>query len=599
MFCKKCGASIPDDCEFCSACGSKVVLTEETTTEVCTEAPTEVVADTPVDSFTEAPIDAPVKAKKKGFFVKLACIVLAIAVVFTSVFFVFKDNMMGLVMSVMPAEKQMQYTYSRLAKNLSNDFSEDYALSLEKIDSSYSGEMTLDVEASKELLSSFFADEESIINKASLICSIDAEGTDRYGMDMGIKVKDTVLANFQFFIDMSEQKLVMAVPGIVDGAVELDLTENMSGDSAENFRIIQTLTSSENLKKLLPKKDLVKTILPKLVKAAFATIEDIDRERSEFKAGGVTQKAACLEFDITSEVLAKMAIGALEEVKENEDIKEYVEGLAALIDEHKDILEVEPLDTDNLYNDMIDGVNEIIDELKTVDDDDKELLTVKTWVNGKFDIIALDVEIPGVGTGFFGMATDGKKRGFELSVSDLSDTVFKLSGELELNKDKLEGEFDAFSDNNHVANIKVEDMDALKLRKGLINGTFSLTFGTEIEEEISGNLAVADPAIIFTIESEEKAATIKADFTSEGKSLVDVTLTETISDEGKVQIPTDTTDDVEEWAQGVNQQELLDRLEKIGITEDMLNSLFMGSYEDDYDSSYEDSFGMDEEFLYY
>lgn len=590
MFCKKCGASIPDDCEFCSACGSKAVLTEE--------APAEVSADLPAEAFSETPVETVVKTKKKGFFVKLACIVLAVAVVFTSAFFVFKDNMMGLVMSVMPAEKQMQYTYSRLAKNLSNDFSEDYAFALERIDSSYSGEMTLDVEASKELLSSFFADEESIINTASLIYSIDVEGTDRYGMDMGIKVKDTVLVNFQIFIDMSEQKMVMAVPGIIDGAVELDLTENMSSEDAENFRIIQTLTSSENLKKLLPKKELVKTILPKLVKAAFAEIENIEREKSEFEAGGVTQKANCLEFEITSEVLAKMAIGALEEVKENKDIKEYVEDLADLLDEHKDILDIEPLDTGDLYDDMIDGVDEIIDELEDVDNDE-ELLTVKTWVNGKFDIIALDVKIPGVGTGFFGMATDGKKRGFELSVSDLSETIFNISGELELNKDKLEGEFDAFSGNNHVANIKVEDMDALKLRKGLINGTFTLTFGTEINEELSKNLGVADPAIIFTIESEEKAVTIKADFTSEGKSLVAVTLSETISDKGEVKIPTDITDNIEEWAQGVDQQELLDRLEKIGITEDMLNSFFMGSYEDDYDSSYEDSFGMDEEFLYY
>jgi len=591
MFCKKCGSSIPDDCEFCSACGSKAVLTEE--------APAEVSADIPAEAFSETPVETVVKTKKKGLFVKLVCIVLAVAVVFTSAFFVFKDNMMGLVMSVMPAEKQMQYTYSRLAKNLSNDFSEDYALALERIDSSYSGEMTLDVEASKELLSSFFTDEESIINTASLIYSIDVEGTDRYGMDMGIKVKDTVLVNFQIFIDMSEQKMVMAVPGIIDGAVELDLTENMSSDDAENFRILQTLTTSENLKKLLPKKELVKTILPKLVKAAFAEIENVEREKSEFEAGGVTQKANCLEFEITSEVLAKMAIGALEEVKKNKDIKEYVEDLADLLDEHKDILEIEHLDTDDLYDDMIDGVDEIIDELEDVDSDE-ELLTVKTWVNGKFDIIALDVEIPGVGTGFFGMANDGKKRGFELSVSDLSETIFNISGELELNKDKLEGEFDAFSGNNHVANIKVEDMDALKLRKGLINGTFTLTFGTEFNEELRENLGVADPAIIFTIESEEKAVTIKADFTSEGKSLVAVTLSETISDKGgEVKIPTDTTDNIEEWAQGVDQQELLDRLEKIGITEDMLNSLFMGSYEDDYDSSYEDSFGMDEEFLYY
>jgi len=591
MFCKKCGSSIPDDCEFCSACGSKAVLTEE--------APAEVSADIPAEAFSETPVETVVKTKKKGLFVKLVCIVLAVAVVFTSAFFGFKDNMMGLVMSVMPAEKQMQYTYSRLAKNLSNDFSEDYALALERIDSSYSGEMTLDVEASKELLSSFFTDEESIINTASLIYSIDVEGTDRYGMDMGIKVKDTVLVNFQIFIDMSEQKMVMAVPGIIDGAVELDLTENMSSDDAENFRILQTLTTSENLKKLLPKKELVKTILPKLVKAAFAEIENVEREKSEFEAGGVTQKANCLEFEITSEVLAKMAIGALEEVKKNKDIKEYVEDLADLLDEHKDILEIEHLDTDDLYDDMIDGVDEIIDELEDVDSDE-ELLTVKTWVNGKFDIIALDVEIPGVGTGFFGMANDGKKRGFELSVSDLSETIFNISGELELNKDKLEGEFDAFSGNNHVANIKVEDMDALKLRKGLINGTFTLTFGTEFNEELRENLGVADPAIIFTIESEEKAVTIKADFTSEGKSLVAVTLSETISDKGgEVKIPTDTTDNIEEWAQGVDQQELLDRLEKIGITEDMLNSLFMGSYEDDYDSSYEDSFGMDEEFLYY
>ncbi|MBO5908202.1 MAG: zinc ribbon domain-containing protein, partial [Clostridia bacterium] len=262
MFCKKCGASIPDDCEFCSACGTNAALTEEATTEVCTEAPTEFVADTPVDSFTEAPIEAPIKTKKNGFFVKLACIVLAVAVIFTSVFFVFKDNMMGFVISVMPAEKQMQYTYSRLAKNLSNNFSEDYALALEKIDSSYSGEMVLDVEVSKEILSSFFADEEKIINKATLVYSIDAEGTDRYGMDIGIKIKDTLLANFQVFIDMSEQIMVMAMPGIIDGAVELDLNDIMDAQDAEQFKYIQTLTTSENLKKLLPKKELIKTILP-------------------------------------------------------------------------------------------------------------------------------------------------------------------------------------------------------------------------------------------------------------------------------------------------------------------------------------------------
>ena len=620
MFCKKCGAQIPDESKFCTTCGaeitSKAAPTEavEAPTEAV-EAPVEVV-ETPkeeteavvVEEATTVAVEEPIVVeapvieeqaisfepqetpRKKKVLPKILAIVLAVAVLLGAAVFVFKDRMTGIVMSLMPAEKQLKYTYTRFAENLSNNFAEDYAIALEKIGKPYSGEVTLDAEVSEDLISELVGDIDLSVNKASVVYQLQNSGENLTGLDFGIKVGETLLANFEAYADLENKELILAVPEIIDGAVKLDLEELMDEDDLEQFKTIQSLSSSENLKKLLPKEELVKTILPKVVKAALAEVEDVEKGKSEFKAGDVTQKANCLEIEITYEVLAKMAIGALEEIKENEDVKEYIEQAAALLEEYSDELVDNGYDFDDLYDDAIDAIDEIIEELYDVDEDE-ELCTLKTWINSKFDIIAIEVEIPDEeATIFAGMANDGKEWGYEVSVSFEEEEVFLLTGNLELEKDKLSGSFDIGYEDEHLATIEVKDLDALKLRDGYLSGKAIVLFGAEINEEIENETGIARPVILIEFETEKEKVSYTVTVSSENETLFSVGMKVAVSEGADIDIPESTTTDIEEWVQNIDTEEILDRLSKIGFTEDMLSSIVgevMGS-DEDYDDSYDD-----------
>lgn len=611
MFCKKCGAPITDGSKFCTDCGAQVQSLEEPVFEApveqAAEVPTEVYAEQAVETPAEAPavavteafvVETPapvevdfnteednepfVKPKKKKAFAKLICAVLAVAVLIGAAFFVFKDRMMGIVMNIMPAEKQLKYTYSRLAENMSNNFAEKYGVGLEKIGKPYSGEMTLDVEVTEDLLSNLNVNEELDINKASLVYSIDAEGTDRVGVDLGIKVQDTTLANVQVYMDLAEQELVLAVPGLIPDAVKLDLSEEFDSEDLEQFKAYQEFMSEENIKKILPKQDLVKTILPAVVKAALAEVEEVQKGKSKFEAGGIEQNAKCLEIEITSEVLAKMAIGAMEEIKENQDVKEYIETLAGALDEQKDLLDLGSYDVNDMYDDMVDGLDELIDTLEDVDDND-ELFTLTTWVNGKFDIIAVEVEVPDEAKVFMGMANDKKNFGYEFSVEVEEEIAFLIEGQTELEKDKLSGSFDFRYYDEHIATVEVKDLDALKLREGFVNGKVIVSFGQEISDAIEESLGVRSVVLVLNIQSDKQSFSVTTEASADGKKMLTLALGVKTSEDGKVEIPSTSTNDVEEWAQKIDIEELLDRLSKIGITEDMISSLVedaMGSYDD-------------------
>ncbi len=534
MLCKNCGNPVDENSKVCASCGIKE--------------------------------EAPVKVKKKRIWLGVLCVVLSLAIVLTTAAFFFKDNVKGFIVATKAPEEQLLYTYSRFAEKFGNSLADSYALSLENKDVPLSGEVILGLELSSDILSKIgFPAKE--LGKISLAYSFNTDGNKLFGMDYDLKLGDTQIVSAEVYFDYAKQEMVVSVPEVFDKSLRFDISEVF----AQNEAVFNAL-SEVDVYKFLPSEDLVRNILPNLVDAAFATLDNVEQGKAEFTADNVTQTASYLETKFTVDVLADFFIGALEELKANQEVKLYIDRLEASLIEYSDTLEIESSDVEDLYDNMVGSIDDVIDEMEKTDDD-TELFTLKTWVDGKFDVIAFEVRVPNTCSVFTGVAVDGKNIGYELEIEADNQTTLHITGAATREKSKINGSLDVFVQDVHVGTIKIENLDALPLKNGSINGTFILSPSSELNKSISASTGLKDLSLAITVQSSKNAYSYEMSLFEKDSVLAKLTTDASISDGGAIIIPSDTTTNVESWVSSADINVILDRLKEAGISQDIISAL--------------------------
>lgn len=610
MFCNNCGKEISEGSLFCEGCGTPVAqpsVAEKPAPEVMEAAAPEVVeaaapevVETVAEAAEAAPVvvepeavaepvvaeesvvqvvQPPVKKSHKKLWIVLG-IVAAVIAALVACFFLFKDAIMGLFVSFMPAEKQLQYTYSQAVKNFTADFTDVYTETLDATGKDQAATGSMVVELDGTLLSAAGLPE---LNKVQLDYRIDSKPNNGLmGMSWTAKVKDTELLTMNMTVNTNDGTVTMELPGLIDGAVSMNLYEQSGMDSAS---AALSKMDTEKIKQLLPSADLLNTLLPKLTEVAFTSIKDVDSKKDTLSVNDVEQKATLLKVDITEEVLADMAIAVMRELKTNKDVKNYLQDSVDILADMEDELNLSIPDADEIYDEFTDMLDEGIKSLRDVDGDE-ELATFSTWVNSKFEILAIGFEVPDADVELFiGKAQDGNNVGYQVSAHQQKNELLMILGEGTETKGKLDATFTVEFSGRELGTFACSGFDTEALDKdGYLNGTFTFTLSKDIGRYLELPSVISSLSVKITCEQ-------GADFgkiTIELSDLVKVSFDSKTSGNATVKVPSDATEDIQEWASGINAEEVMERLEAIGIDQEMLFDMIYGGY--GYGNSYGDSY---------
>lgn len=566
MFCKQCGQAVSDGVKFCPACGTPVAAEQavaEATVPVAQEPPVTVAE----------PVAQPVKKSKKGLVSALVAVAAVVALVAVAVLTPIKNVFIGL----MPAEKHMQYVYADAAKDFSEDVGEAYGVVVEKPDASNAASGTIELRISSALMSrleSAMDVDLGSFNKIAIDYAVAVDTETEVGYTLMLKLQDKELLTLKLYLDAESGEMVMDIPGVLKKPVKTEAIDpsQLATVKANSFAEMKT--------DALPDETFVRDLIPQLIRVAFEQVTDVERSKEVFEAGDVEQKATCFEAEITTQTVAEMADAVLEELKDNKTLKKAIIGFC---DDNAELLGV--TDGEEVYDAFTDTLKEGQDELEDVEDD-TELFTLKTWVDRRSDIIALEVEADDVEF-FIGKATDGDKIGYEISATSGSKRMLYIVGEGTEKKHILDAAFTVEVEGDEYVKLAVEGYDLKQAEKGYLNGVFTLTPGdtlTEMESMLSG------AALKITSTMSEDNGAFVIDVQLQGVSLGSLRLTAGADKEADVTIPDNAVAMDELTADMVDVQALLDKLEAAGLTEDMINSLtamFMGGSADAYaDSAY-------------
>ncbi len=398
MFCSKCGASIEDSIQFCPYCGAK---NEQQPVAVPVVAPVEetVRQQTNVvfNQTTEIPVmqeEQPAKKKvnwKKVFGISIPCIVLALIIAFSGAYV---GNFF--VKLFTSADGYFRYVAKNNMEDAVDAYTDSYDDLLEML--------TLKKGDNHLALSVELGDTVQTLLKNSL--GVDASKMSEISVDLDTFAnKKQVTAALDVFVGGSKDPLVSVAGGYNKKENQLaatlpELTEQWIGVAIPKEAVeLATELSNTDFSKILPKGKTVKKILVNAIDGALKELDGVEQSSGTFTAGGVSQKGTMLSVELTEEKLNAMTVGFLSALKDDKTVKKAVLDTMKNVEkmdlDWKDLTGSKLPDGDDVYDMLMDGLDEAIDNLKdyepSAESSSKNATVLNLYVDARGKIYGCEV----------------------------------------------------------------------------------------------------------------------------------------------------------------------------------------------------------------
>lgn len=669
MFCNNCGNQIPDGVQFCGNCGTPVKLNAESPVQTVQETTylggqeatafdsgaTTVLSDMtfPGDIYqqeqnnaqsadnafyaTQTSADMGVnnpynqannagynqggfyeptfeqKPKKKGKTGLIVGIAAAVAVVAVGLAVVLNFSWIQgwFIKTFSSDEKYFQYVEYKAFSESVDDVSKVYGKYSEALGKPMTANGNVGFNISDEALD-LLAD--AIGEKIDLDFIKDINFDFKSAVDGGkqnigmtVNIGDNEIVDFDSVIDMKNQEIFVGLLNLSDKYVKLS-----DGGAGASVNSASTMLIDGEFTKCLPNEEELNKLLKKYLKLAIDNLDNVSKSSETLDIDGVKQKVTVLEFELNQENVAEVAVVVLKELKDDKDFKGYVENIDKYLED-----EIEGYEGGEIYDELVDAIDDAIDELKDFDGDD-ELLTLVDYVNSNHEVIGRSIEIEGEEVLYYATARSGKKFAFEAECA-----VVEMTGSGTDVRDVINGEYTITVDGKDVLDIALKNFNIAKADDGVIKGSVALTPDADFLEEVldigSSDLAaisLLDPGIEIVLDTNEKSSKITLNITSKGETFVGLVLSGNSSDKASIKKPSDSkvveVEDVSEWIESLDFDKLVKALEKsklpdelVTMAETALEQLenmddYYGNdygygYDDDYGYGYDDDFYYDEE----
>ena len=350
MFCERCGTKIPDGQNQCPNCQAPVAQNRQMpyVPQVQPQMQSQPQMQPrpqmqPQPNFQlNNPVAAPVKPKKKSEGVNLllvggiALVVLvAIAViVFGGVFASPQDKLMKM-------EKTAATLASKAIAGVYGDYVGELKDSLKKMENGTGAETQMTISADKTMLNSLvsamlseymygYGDMSSLdlswLNNVVVNVDADVKGS-AMGMKIGIGVNDTVLTSVVAQMDMTKNKIFMAVPELNPQYLYADLSAmdvdmSMASVGIEEMKnLVAALPSEKDVQKML------ETYL--LIIAAYA--DEVKEDKQTVTVADQTKEMKVLKAKISEKKFFQMVVDVLNTAVEDQTLKALIDAFVGYV----------------------------------------------------------------------------------------------------------------------------------------------------------------------------------------------------------------------------------------------------------------------------
>lgn len=595
MNCKFCGAPVGDNDVLCPHCGCSleelIPLDEEVVESVMPDETAAIQQDviaeedvqTPfVDLNTEGTMPAPKKSKVGkiilfGIIGLLAIGIILLACNFSSAYSWFK-------IKTSSGRELLKTSFEKSIEEFADSY-EDYAEDLAEMgDASRWGMQT---QASLELNDQIV----SVLDEAMAQQGMDMNLSWLQGLNLDVKMlfdgeASTGMIAYAFgmggeqlicvegIIDQPNNKEWFACPGLIDTPAYATLSDDKAGQSFMDSmlgRMNQNANaySSEKLEKFLKKYCNVLLDGFGKVKKSSETIE-ID---------GISQKLTVLDAYMSEENAINMCIAVLETAKNDQDLKQVILQFGQQIAADMPVFdEDEPYSAEDLYNEFlvsIDGqLEELRAELNNLDMTEEICLTF--YMDNDFQIAGCKVTDVDGEELFRYVGVEEKDRYAAEFVA--GEVVITDSG-----KDQKE--------NEGTLSLCVSGADLLTAdhktteKDDVIKTNVKLKLGSDLIQQITAQMGdnaamvyMSTIAIEFDVTASGKQTDCQISLTMMGQKLISLNLEQAFLRDVEITVPTDgiNVDDPEQfdnWLDSLDYEGLMNKLEAMGLSEEMLESL--------------------------
>lgn len=600
MFCEKCGKSLEGAERFCPECGAPVPFRETEKAAAVTTGQEEASAG------NGTPGDRPSGKKKKAVFL----IAGGAAILAAAILCIVNSAGIGNFFrrSFSSPEEYYRHVEEAAVSELAGAWSKYYEIlagdSMVREESSTGVEFTVELgEGAKDLMGLLGA------------AGVDLTWLEELSVDMGYSLKDSVasyalslglnredLLSANMVLDAEKGGLYLQLPELTADYIGFDLAE-LTGqnwlESLETYREMQE--SRRQMLNALPDAGELEKLQQKYLRLLLNSISEVERARKTLKAGGVSQKCTELEVTVDGKTLAEMLEAMLEEMREDEYLKELIvhtmdnliaAGGITYLDEYSDY----GWSGEDYYNDLMEelaGAQDSLEELKDLGD----VLVMKVYVDGRGRIAGRVLELleDGEVLGEISVLSPkkGSRNGYEISVNRGYGEEIALTGSGKTSGNKLTGDFGLEYGGITILDMKVTGLDLKQWEQGYFNGRITVTPSKAISSLLSASLSYYDtvyasmlPNMQLTLDSQmsKKGGKIKLGLNWDKEDLVKLIVSVKKGSGPETEVPAAENtvfmkeeEDLAAWLSGMDWEGFIGKLEKSDLPEEVVDVIREGA----------------------
>ncbi len=385
-------------------------------------------------------------------------------------------------------------------------------------------------------------------------------------LELALGLAGTDILSASMILDMAEGQLWVGVPDLNSTYLKFDLEDLGVGDLNETAEALNMLIAA------MPSEEVLSRVLDRYVDIILKNLDDVQKETVTLELDGLSQECTALTVEIGHEDVLKIAKAVLTEARDDEDLKNILEGIAKLYVAQGNA----SVDVWAMLQSEIDEMIEDLDE--QLEDPQEGAIVLVTYADNKNHIIGRDITTPDGEAISYKTVTEGEKFAF---LADLGGAQITGSG---TNKSgKVTGTYELAVQGRTMLTVEVEDFDQNKLEKGYLCGTIRIKpYSYGVSEDSNGTVSVA-PAIAqmeieLKLNTSAQAAEIQVNLNYQGEFFIGATIKVSSSSGGSVSAPgnaVDATNQTElmQWVQGMNFKKILNSLKSAGVPSQITSML--------------------------
>lgn len=368
-------------------------------------------------------------------------------------------------------------------------------------------------------------------------------------MLLSVGCDDTTVLDLDCIFDFDNGDAYIGIPSLVDGyLVTSQEPVDMSGTMDELSAVLEIMPSEELLSKLLDK----------YLDIALDECDNVSEKTKTVKVNGVEEEMTVREIQIDEENAIRICLAVLKELKKDADVEDWLKDAESALDMEGEV-----------YDSFCDALEEYIDTLSEVEEYEEGYIDLVLYLNDDEAMTGLELSFVEDGDSQefvrYLTAIDGKNFGFELNAADLVEVTGKGSEK----NGAITATYDVAVEGEDVLTLAITDYDG-------VSGTFRITPDEDLMDslDLPAFITMLEPSLQLEMDADKGECGIYV--MTEEEVFAGLVVTAEVVDKD-IKLPSSKDvyeeDEVEEWLSGMDYDDLLKALRKIGVPEDVVGAL--------------------------